>query len=214
MERRPADRRRDGGAARGAAARPEARRRLRCRCRPSPACPCDPIPGGLCQPCRRPHHGGTCTAHVFADLASPATPPCCPCTRPSTRPTQSAAACPPELLCTSHGGGPAPRRPRRAAAPSTADWLRPRRRRSGRPATSSRHVGKRKTPSDPPLELVSVFASPRPGPHRGRQVHPAVGRHPLSRTGRSSSAISWAWYPYSYRSVERTPTTPWPCSPS
>ena len=31
--------------------------------------PCDPIPGGLCQPCRSRILAATCTAHVFADLA-------------------------------------------------------------------------------------------------------------------------------------------------
>ncbi len=31
--------------------------------------PCDPMPGGLCQPCRSRIIAATCMAHVFADLA-------------------------------------------------------------------------------------------------------------------------------------------------
>ena len=31
--------------------------------------PCDPMPGGLCQPCRSRIMAATCMAHVFADLA-------------------------------------------------------------------------------------------------------------------------------------------------
>ncbi len=31
--------------------------------------PCDPIPGGLAQPCRNRILMATCTAHIFADLA-------------------------------------------------------------------------------------------------------------------------------------------------
>ena len=73
--------------------------------------PCDPVPGGLGQPCRSRIIAATCTASVFADLAL--------CGRDAILPLHEVIdvadavgrQLPPELLCTSRGGLPLRPRP-------------------------------------------------------------------------------------------------------
>ncbi len=66
--------------------------------------PCDPIPGGSCQPCRSRLLAVTCTAHVFADLALAGHRAVLPLHEAIDVMDKVGRALPPELLCTSRGG--------------------------------------------------------------------------------------------------------------
>ncbi len=66
--------------------------------------PCDPIPGGLCQPCRSRIMAATCTAHVFADLALAGHDAVLPLHEAIDVADAVGRNLPPELLCTSRGG--------------------------------------------------------------------------------------------------------------
>jgi L-serine dehydratase len=84
--------------------------------------PCDPIPGGLCQPCRSRIMAATCTAHVFADLALAGHDAVLPLHEALDAADAVGRRLPPELLCTSRGGACAtPTAERRRA--EYADWL-------------------------------------------------------------------------------------------
>jgi L-serine dehydratase len=84
--------------------------------------PCDPIPGGLCQPCRSRILAATCTAHVFADLALAGHAAVLPLHEAIDAADAVGRGLPPELLCTSHGGACAtPTAARRRA--EYAAWL-------------------------------------------------------------------------------------------
>ncbi len=75
--------------------------------------PCDPMPGGLCQPCRSRILAATCTAHVFADLALAGHEAVLPLHEAIDVADGIGRGLPPELLCTSAGGActaPAARR--------------------------------------------------------------------------------------------------------
>lgn len=66
--------------------------------------PCDPIPGGLSQPCRSRIMAATCAAHVFADLALAGHEAVLPLHEALDVADRIGRALPPELLCTSEGG--------------------------------------------------------------------------------------------------------------
>jgi L-serine dehydratase len=66
--------------------------------------PCDPMPGGLGQPCRSRIMAATCTAHVFADLALAGHEAVLPLHEALDVADRIGRALPPELLCTSEGG--------------------------------------------------------------------------------------------------------------
>ncbi len=66
--------------------------------------PCDPMPGGLSQPCRSRIMAATCTAHVFADLALAGHEAVLPLHEAIDVADGIGRALPPELLCTSEGG--------------------------------------------------------------------------------------------------------------
>jgi L-serine dehydratase len=66
--------------------------------------PCDPMPGGLSQPCRSRIMAATCTAHVFADLALAGHEAVLPLHEAIDVADAIGRALPPELLCTSEGG--------------------------------------------------------------------------------------------------------------
>ncbi|MGE5228764.1 MAG: L-serine ammonia-lyase, iron-sulfur-dependent, subunit alpha [Deltaproteobacteria bacterium] len=66
--------------------------------------PCDPMPGGLSQPCRSRIMAATCTAHVFADLALAGHEAVLPLHEAIDVADRIGRALPPELLCTSEGG--------------------------------------------------------------------------------------------------------------
>ena len=84
--------------------------------------PRDPIPGGLCQPCRSRIMAATCTAHVFADLALAGHNAVLPLHEAIDAADAVGRGLPPELLCTSRGGACAtPTATRRRA--EYADWL-------------------------------------------------------------------------------------------
>jgi len=75
--------------------------------------PCDPIPGGLCQPCRSRIIAATCMAHVFADLALAGHEAVLPLHEAIDVADAVGRQLPPELRCTSRGGAcaaPAARR--------------------------------------------------------------------------------------------------------
>ena len=85
--------------------------------------PCDPIPGGLCQPCRSRILAATCTAHVFADLALAGHAAVLPFHEALDAADAIGRALSADLLCTSRGGACAtPTAARRRAA--FAEWLR------------------------------------------------------------------------------------------
>jgi L-serine dehydratase len=85
--------------------------------------PCDPIPGGLCQPCRSRILAATCTAHVFADLALAGHAAVLPFHEALDAADAIGRALPADLLCTSRGGACAtPTAARQRAA--FAEWLR------------------------------------------------------------------------------------------
>ena len=66
--------------------------------------PCDPIPGGLSQPCRSRITAAICTAHVFADLALSGRDAVLPLHEAIDMADAVGRKLPPELLCTSRGG--------------------------------------------------------------------------------------------------------------
>ena len=66
--------------------------------------PCDPMPGGLCQPCRSRILAATCMAHVFADLAMAGHEAVLPLHEAIDVADKIGRSLPPELLCTSAGG--------------------------------------------------------------------------------------------------------------
>ena len=66
--------------------------------------PCDPMPGGLSQPCRSRIMAATCTAHVFADLALAGHEAVLPLHEALDVADRVGRALPPELKCTSEGG--------------------------------------------------------------------------------------------------------------
>ena len=66
--------------------------------------PCDPMPGGLSQPCRSRILATTCMAHVFADLAMAGHEAVLPLHQAMDVLDAVGRALPPELLCTSRGG--------------------------------------------------------------------------------------------------------------
>ncbi|NLE23213.1 MAG: hypothetical protein GX624_10635 [Actinobacteria bacterium] len=66
--------------------------------------PCDPMPGGLSQPCRSRIMAATCTAHVFADLALAGHDAVLPLHEALDVADRIGRALPSELLCTSEGG--------------------------------------------------------------------------------------------------------------
>ncbi len=66
--------------------------------------PCDPMPGGLSQPCRSRIMAATCTAHVFADMALAGHEAALPLHEAIDVADAIGRALPPELLCTSEGG--------------------------------------------------------------------------------------------------------------
>jgi len=66
--------------------------------------PCDPMPGGSCQPCRSRVIAATCMAHVFADLALAGHAAVLPLHEAIDVADAVGRALPPSLLCTSEGG--------------------------------------------------------------------------------------------------------------
>ena len=66
--------------------------------------PCDPIPGGLCQPCRSRVLTATVMAHVFADLALAGHEAVLPLHEALDVADTIGRGLPSELLCTSKGG--------------------------------------------------------------------------------------------------------------
>ncbi len=66
--------------------------------------PCDPMPGGMCQPCRSRILATTCMAHVFADLAMAGHEAVLPLHEAIDVADKIGRGLPPELLCTSAGG--------------------------------------------------------------------------------------------------------------
>jgi L-serine dehydratase len=66
--------------------------------------PCDPMPGGLGQPCRSRIMAATCAAHVFADLALAGHDAVLPLHEALDVADRVGRALPSELLCTSEGG--------------------------------------------------------------------------------------------------------------
>ncbi len=66
--------------------------------------PCDPMPGGLGQPCRSRVMAATCMAHVFADLALAGHAAVLPLHEALDVADRIGRALPSELLCTSAGG--------------------------------------------------------------------------------------------------------------
>ncbi len=66
--------------------------------------PCDPMPGGLCQPCRSRILAATCMAHVFADLAMAGHEAVLPLHEAIDVADKIGRSLPAELLCTSAGG--------------------------------------------------------------------------------------------------------------
>ena len=66
--------------------------------------PCDPIPGGIGQPCRSRIIAAITTAHTFADLALAGRDAVLPLHEVIDVADRVGRALPPELLCTSRGG--------------------------------------------------------------------------------------------------------------
>jgi len=66
--------------------------------------PCDPIPGGSCQPCRSRLLTAACMAHVFADLALAGHRAVLPLDEALDMLDAVGRSLPPELLCTARGG--------------------------------------------------------------------------------------------------------------
>jgi L-serine dehydratase len=66
--------------------------------------PCDPMPGGLCMPCRSRVLAATCMAHVFADMALAGHNAVLPLHEALEVADTIGRGLPPELLCTAEGG--------------------------------------------------------------------------------------------------------------
>lgn len=66
--------------------------------------PCDPIPGGKCQPCRSRLLATTCMAHVFADVALAGHDAVLPFDEALAVADAVGRGLPPGLLCTGEGG--------------------------------------------------------------------------------------------------------------
>jgi L-serine dehydratase len=66
--------------------------------------PCDPIPGGSCQPCRSRLLTVACMAHVFADIAMAGHSAVLPLHEAFDMLDAVGRSLPPELLCTARGG--------------------------------------------------------------------------------------------------------------
>jgi L-serine dehydratase len=66
--------------------------------------PCDPMPGGLSQPCRGRIMAATCMAHVFADMARAGHRAVLPLHEAIDVADAVGRALPPELKCTAEGG--------------------------------------------------------------------------------------------------------------
>ncbi len=66
--------------------------------------PCDPMPGGLCMPCRSRVLAAACMAHVFADLALAGHAAVLPLHEALEVADTIGRGLPPELLCTAEGG--------------------------------------------------------------------------------------------------------------
>ena len=66
--------------------------------------PCDPMPGGQCQPCRSRIMAATCTAHVFADVALAGHQAVLPLHEAIDVADAVGRALPASLKCTSEGG--------------------------------------------------------------------------------------------------------------
>jgi L-serine dehydratase len=66
--------------------------------------PCDPIPGGSCQPCRSRLLTVACMAHVFADIALAGHSAVLPLHEAFDMLDAVGRSLPPELLCTARGG--------------------------------------------------------------------------------------------------------------
>jgi L-serine dehydratase len=66
--------------------------------------PCDPIPGGLAQPCRSRILTTTCMAHIFADLALSGRDAVIPLHEVIDTADAVGRQLSPDLLCTSRGG--------------------------------------------------------------------------------------------------------------
>lgn len=84
--------------------------------------PCDPMPGGLCQPCRSRILTATCMAHVFADLAMAGHDAVLPLHEALDVADAVGRHLPADLLCTSRGGACAAPAAQ-AQAVSYRDWL-------------------------------------------------------------------------------------------
>jgi L-serine dehydratase len=78
--------------------------------------PCDPMPGGLCQPCRSRVLAATCMAHVFADLAIAGHEAVLPFHEALDVADDIGRKLDPGLLCTSKGGACAAPEARRRRA--------------------------------------------------------------------------------------------------
>ena len=96
--------------------------------------PCDPMPGGSCQPCRSRIMAATCMAHVFADLALAGHSAVLPLHEAIDVADAVGRALPPELCCARRRAAPARRPRRRRCAGEFRRWFDESRRRSGRPA--------------------------------------------------------------------------------
>ncbi|MGO8685291.1 MAG: L-serine ammonia-lyase, iron-sulfur-dependent, subunit alpha [Thermoleophilia bacterium] len=84
--------------------------------------PCDPMPGGLCQPCRSRILTAACMAHVFADLAMAGHDAVLPLHEAIDVADAVGRRLPADLLCTSRGGACAAPAAQAQAA-SYCDWL-------------------------------------------------------------------------------------------
>lgn len=84
--------------------------------------PCDPIPGGLSQPCRSRILQAVAMAHVFADLALAGHSAVLPLHEAIDVADTVGRSLPPELLCTSEGGACATPTARRCQA-AFGRWL-------------------------------------------------------------------------------------------
>jgi L-serine dehydratase len=84
--------------------------------------PCDPIPGGGCQPCRSRLLAATCMAHVFADVAMAGHAAVLPLDEAIDVADTVGRALPRELLCTAEGGACATPTGRSCRA-AYQDWL-------------------------------------------------------------------------------------------
>jgi len=84
--------------------------------------PCDPIPGGGCQPCRSRLLAATCMAHVFADVAMAGHAAVLPLHEALDVADAVGRSLPPALLCSAEGGACATPTGRACRAAYT-EWL-------------------------------------------------------------------------------------------